>query len=90
MAGQLERSGLLAQADDGKLFPGREISTITLSEIVHSARTRRTGREPLPRASAPGVLDLQQDMERAWRHALGTRTLADLVGQSEVSGLPAR
>lgn len=87
MAGQLERSGLLAQADDGKLFPGREISTITLSEIVHSARTRRTGREPLPRASAPGVLDLQQDMERAWRHALGTRTLADLVGQSEGAGL---
>lgn len=83
MAGQLERSGLLAQADDGKLFPGREMSSITLTDIVNSARTRRIGREPLPRASAPGVLDLQQDMERAWRHALGDRTLADLVGQAD-------
>jgi membrane protein len=79
MAEHLERNGLLAQADDGKLFPGREISSITLAEIIHSARTRRTGHDPHPRLSAPGVLALQEDMERAWRSACGERTLADLI-----------
>lgn len=80
MAEHLERAGLLAQADDGKLFPGREITGITLAEIVHCARSRRTGHEPHPRLSSPGVLELQQQMEQAWRAALGGRTLADLAG----------
>ncbi len=79
MSEHLERTGLLAQADDGKLFPGREISSITLAEIIHAARTRRTGHDPHPRLSAPGVLELQTDMERAWRNACGERTLADLI-----------
>ncbi len=82
MAEHLEHAGLLAQADDGRLFPGREIHGISLAEIVTSARTRRTGHEPHPRLSAPGVLDLQEDMERAWREACGTRTLADLISES--------
>jgi membrane protein len=79
MAEHLERAGLLAQADDGKLFPGREISSITLAEVIHTARTRRTGHDPHPRLSAPGVLKLQAEMEKAWREACGQRTLADLI-----------
>ncbi len=79
MSEHLERTGLLAQADDGKLFPGREISSITLAEIIHAARTRRTGHDPHPRLSRAGVLELQTDMERAWRNACGERTLADLI-----------
>jgi membrane protein len=79
MAEHLERKGLLAQSDDGKLFPGREISSISLAEIIHAARTRRTGHDPHPRLSAPGVLALQEDMERAWRSVCGERTLADLI-----------
>jgi len=79
MAGHLEKTGLLAQADDGKLFPGREISSITLAEIITVARTRSAGHEPHPRLSAPGVRQLLTDMERAWREACGTRTLADLI-----------
>ena len=82
MAEHLERNGLLAQSDDGKLFPGREISSITLAEIIHAARTRRTGHDPHPRLSAPGVLALQEDMERAWRSVCGERTLADLIADS--------
>jgi hypothetical protein len=30
--------------------------------------------------SAPGVRELQQQMEQAWRDACGSRTLADLIG----------
>jgi membrane protein len=81
MAEHLERAGLLAQADDGKLFPGREISSITLAEVIHTARTRRTGHDLHPRLSAPGVLQLQAEMERAWREACGHRTLADLIAE---------
>jgi membrane protein len=81
MAEHLENAGLLAQADDGKLFPGREISSITLAEVIHTARTRRTGHDPHPRLSAPGVLRLQAEMERAWREACGQRTLADLISE---------
>jgi DNA-binding IscR family transcriptional regulator len=88
LAAQLERSGLLAQADDCKLFPGREISGITLAEIVDSVRARRTGHEPPPRLSAPGVLDLQREMEQAWRGVLGTRTLADFVSDEARPPLP--
>jgi membrane protein len=83
MAEHLERAGLIAQADDGKLFPGREISGITLAQIITSARTRSTGHQPHPRLSAPGVQILQEEMERAWRTVCGDRTLADLIEPAE-------
>jgi membrane protein len=83
MAEHLESQGLLAQADDGKLFPGREISSITLAEVVAGARTRHTGHEPSTRLSMPGVVELQQEMEQAWRAVCGKRTLADLVADAE-------
>jgi membrane protein len=83
MAEHLERAGLLAQADDGKLFPGREISGITLVEILVCARSRSTGHQPHPRLSAPGVQKLQQEFERAWREVCDSRTLADLIEPAE-------
>lgn len=79
MTEQLERAGLLAQADDGKLFPGREIGSIALTDIIGTARSHSTGHKPHPRLSAPGVLQLQAEMSRAWREACGSRTLADLI-----------
>ena len=80
MADHLEKAGLVAQADDGKLFPGREISNIMLADVVLCARRRHVGIEMAQHVSVPGVLDLQHQMERAWRDACGTRTLADLIG----------
>jgi membrane protein len=79
MAEHLEKAGLLAQADDCKLFPGREISGITLAEIITTARSRSSGHELHPRLSTPAVRQLQAQIERAWREACGTRTLADLI-----------
>jgi membrane protein len=79
MTAHLEKSGMIAQADDGKLFPGREISNIMLADVVLCARRRHFGIEMPQHLSAPGVIDLQQQMERAWRDACGTRTLADLI-----------
>ena len=79
MTAHLEKAGMIAQADDGKLFPGREISNIMLADVVLCARRRHSGIEMPQHLSAPGVVDLQQQMERAWRDACGTRTLADLI-----------
>ncbi len=74
MAEHLERAGLLAQADDGKLFPGREISSITLAEIIHSARTRvhRT-RSAIHVCRRLGCCSCRQDIgTRLARSACGT------------------
>jgi membrane protein len=79
MVAKLERDGMVALADDGKLFPGREISNITLADVVLCARRRHAGFAAPDHVSAPGVLELQQQMERAWRDACGSRTLADLI-----------
>jgi membrane protein len=83
MAEHLEKAGLLAQADDCKLFPGREISGITLAEIITTARSRSSGHELHPRLSTPAVRQLQAQIERAWREACGTRTLADLIDPAQ-------
>ena len=82
MAEHLERTGLLNFTDEGQLFPGREISNIGLAEVIQTARTLRAGHEPHPRLSAPGVLQLQADMDQAWRGVCGKRTLADMVSTS--------
>jgi membrane protein len=79
MAVHLEHAGLLAQADDGKLFPGREITNILVVDIIGCARSHSAGHEPHPRLSLPGVLELQEAMDKGWREACGTRTLADLI-----------
>jgi membrane protein len=80
MASHLESAHLLARSDDGRLFPAREIANISLADIVLCARCGRSGAQLPPHLSAPGVLELQQQMERAWRDACGTRTLSDLIG----------
>src|SRR5690606_21454860 len=80
MVSHLEAANLLARSDDGRLFPAREIGNISLADIVLCARSSHSGADIPPHLSAPGVLELQQQMERAWRDACGSRTLADLIG----------
>jgi len=79
MACNLERSGLLAQADDGTLFPARELKGIRLTQIVQTARSDSSGHVPLTRAVAPGAARLHEELESSWLEACGERTLADLV-----------
>jgi membrane protein len=79
MASNLERSGLLAQADDGTLFPARELKGIRLTQILESARSDSSGHVPLTRAVAPSASRLQEELDRSWQLACGDRTLADLV-----------
>jgi membrane protein len=82
MASNLERAGLLAQADDGTLFPARELTGIRLTQILDCARSDSSGHIPLTRASAPCASRLQEELERSWHEACGDRTLADLIAGS--------
>lgn len=79
MATNLERGGLLAQADDGTLFPARELSGIRLTQILDCARSDSSGHVPLTRAAAPCASRLQEELEQSWHQACGDRTLADLI-----------
>jgi membrane protein len=79
MATNLERSGLLAQADDGTLFPARELTGIRLTQILDCARSDSSGHVPLTRAATPNASRLQEELERSWHEACGERTLADLI-----------
>jgi membrane protein len=83
MAEHLENCGMLAIADDGRMFPGRDIASIRLAQILECARSRSSGHDPHPRLSAPGVQMLQQSLEQALRAACGERTLADLISEGE-------
>lgn len=79
MAEYLEHTGLLAIADDGRLFPARDIASIPVRQILESVRSRSSGHHPHPRSSIPGVQQLQEKLEGAWRAAVGERTLLDLI-----------
>ena len=79
MAEHLERTGLLAIADDGRLFPARDIASITVRQIIQSVRSRSSGHHPHPRAGMPGVQRVQEKLEAAWRDACGEETLAELI-----------
>lgn len=86
MAEHLERTGLLAIADDGRLFPARDITSIHVRQIIESVRSRSSGHHPHPRASLPGVQHLQQKLDEAWRAACGEQTLMDLIEQRGPQG----
>lgn len=81
MAGYLEHSGLLAIADDGRLFPARDIAGIQVWQILQCVRSRSSGHQPHPRACTEGVQQLQERLESAWRTACGEQTLLDLIGE---------
>jgi len=85
MASNLERGGLIAQADDGTLFPARELTGIKLTQILDCARSDSSGHVPVTRAAAPSASRLQEELERSWHDACGDRTLADLIASTSTS-----
>jgi membrane protein len=89
MTEKLESDGLLAISDECHLYPGREIASIPLSQIIASARSYGWGEPLQPTSSLPGVLDVQKAMEQAWHSAVAQRTLADLVGAGDRSAAAA-
>lgn len=79
MTEKLESDGLLAISDDSHLFPGREISSIPLTQIIDSARSFGWGQPMHAAVPLPAIAEVQETMEQAWHSACAHRTLADLV-----------
>jgi hypothetical protein len=84
---QLETAGLLRQTDDGRLFPAREISGITLAQILEAVRSIGVGRLPHRQPPTLAVDRLQEELEVARQDACGGRTLGDLVNSAAAESL---
>jgi membrane protein len=87
----LEKSGLLIVTEDDEFVPGRDISRITVQEILQVARSQRSGHSPARGMQIPSVDRLSENLDKAWRDCCGGRTLRDLLeetGQDEPGDTP--
>jgi membrane protein len=78
----LKKNGLILSVDSDKTFvPGRDIETITLSEIVESVRNEFQGAYlPLNDfLSLPGIEKIMSEMQNAINNSLSKETLKKLV-----------
>ena len=82
IGGTLEKSGLLIVTEDDEFVPGRDISRITVQEILDVARNQRSGHSPARGLQIPSVDRLSDSLEKAWRDCCGARTLRDLLDET--------
>ncbi len=80
----LEASGLLTSTEKEGLLPGREMSRITLTDIVAVVRREgETGSHRNPRWSDP-IEILGKDLDGAVADILSDKTLSDILNASEI------
>ena len=83
IAGSLEASGLLLSTEKEELIPGREMSRITLQEILDVVRVKgETGSDRSPHWSDT-VNALGSDLDAAVANTVAGRTLSDLLDEVE-------
>jgi membrane protein len=81
--GALEDAGLLRSTEHENLLPGREMSRMTLSEILDVVRVRgETGSHRDPHWSAT-IGELGKAIDGAVYNIVGDRTLSDLLDEQE-------
>ncbi|MDW8258090.1 MAG: YhjD/YihY/BrkB family envelope integrity protein [Gammaproteobacteria bacterium] len=79
IATALEQARLLTQNDKDELIPGRDSADLRVADILEVVRHQRAGLIA-PRAVAlPQVDAILDGATEAWRRALGTRTLRELL-----------
>jgi len=78
----LEKSGLLIVTEDDEFVPGRDVSRITVQEILNVARNQRSGHSPARSLQIPSVDRLNENLEKAWRDCCANRTLRDLLDET--------
>jgi membrane protein len=83
----LEKAGLLIATEDDEFVPGRDISRITLQEIVEVARNYRSGHSAARGLQIPAVDRLSDNLERAWRDTCANRSLRDLLEESPLEAV---
>jgi len=75
----LETAGLLTLTDDEHLLPARDLSKISIQEIIYIARNEKAG-QVVPRPfKVPAVDAIGAKMDDAWRRSCGEMTLRELV-----------
>ena len=83
IAADLESSGLLTTNEQEQLLPGREMSRISLLEILSVVRSNgETGSHHAPNWDS-GIEALGASLDEAIANTLSEQTLADLLDQSE-------
>ena len=75
----LHRHGLLLETEDGRLVPARDLSRITLTEVIAAARHAHGAQETRP-TGLPHVDSAMDEIESAIGGAIQHRTVRDLVG----------
>ena len=75
----LEGAHLLTLADDERLLPARDLSQITIQEIVDIARNEKAGQVAPRNLKLPAVDAISKTMDDAWRKSCGEMTLRDLI-----------
>jgi membrane protein len=81
----LEKAGLLIVTDEGELAPGRDISGISVSEILEIARHMRSGHLAPRNVQIPPVDRVLASLEESRRRACGELTLRDLAEEAPVA-----
>jgi membrane protein len=85
----LEKAGLLIVTEDDEFVPGRDISRITVQEILQVARNQRSGHSQARGMQIPSVDRLSENLEKAWRDCCAGRTLRDLLDETGEVEAPA-
>ncbi|MGC2462364.1 MAG: YihY/virulence factor BrkB family protein [Steroidobacteraceae bacterium] len=79
MCATLETAGLLAEAADESLLPGRDITQIAVAEIIMVARAHSSGLIHTATATPPVVLHFCAELESAAQQRCAAMTLSDLL-----------
>jgi membrane protein len=82
IGGTLEKAGLLIATEDDEFVPARDVSRITVQEILDVARNQRSGHSPARGLQLPSVDRLSESLEKALRDCCAGRTLRDLLDEA--------
>jgi membrane protein len=77
----LESAHLLTLADDERLLPARDLSQISIQEIIDIARNEKAGQVAPRNLKLPAVDAISKTMDDAWRKSCGEMTLRDLIDE---------
>lgn len=85
----LRKSGLLTVTENEQLLPGRELSRISLNDILSVVRLQgETGSYRVPRWASE-VNEIGADVDSAVAETLGVVTLSDLLDREDASAPPS-
>ena len=79
VVGALEQARLVTMTDDECLLPARDLSKITVQEIIDIARNEKAGQVAPRPFKVPAIDSIGAKMDEAWRKSCGEMTLRDLI-----------